>query len=248
MIKFDNISKRYEGGHEALSQVSFHIRRGDMAFLTGHSGAGKSTLLKLIMLMERPSQGQLIVGGQNLNRIPRRQIPYFRRHIGVVFQNHQLLFDRTVFDNVALPLEITGMPQREIGRRVRAALDKVGLLSKEKLNPIQLSGGEQQRVGIARAVVNKPALLLADEPTGNLDPELSADIMNLFEQFNQVGVTVLIASHDLALIANLKHRVLELNAGQLIESARDNLAQYTDRGSDISDVSNVAFGEGDGTW
>lgn len=248
MIKFDNISKRYEGGHEALSQVSFHIKRGDMAFLTGHSGAGKSTLLKLIMLMERPSQGQLIVGGQNLNRIPRRQIPYFRRHIGVVFQNHQLLFDRTVFDNVALPLEITGMPQREIGRRVRAALDKVGLLSKEKLNPIQLSGGEQQRVGIARAVVNKPALLLADEPTGNLDPELSADIMNLFEQFNQVGVTVLIASHDLALIANLKHRVLELNAGQLIESSRDGLVQDTDSGSDISDVSNVAFGEGDGTW
>jgi len=242
MIKFDNISKRYDGGHEALTQVGFHLNRGDMAFLTGHSGAGKSTLLKLIMLMERPSQGQLIVGGQNLNRIPRRQIPYFRRHIGVVFQNHHLLFDRTVYDNVALPLEITGMPQREIGRRVRAALDKVGLLSKEKLNPLQLSGGEQQRVGIARAVVNKPALLLADEPTGNLDPELSADIMNLFEQFNQVGVTVLIASHDLALIADLKHRVLELNAGQLIEESRQS-AEFAQ--ADLKRVNDEGH---NGTW
>lgn len=217
MIHFDKVSKRYEGGHDALSQVSFHIHRGEMAFLTGHSGAGKSTLLKLSMLMERPNQGNVIVGGQNLNKIPRRQIPYFRRHIGVVFQNHQLLFDRSVFDNVALPLEITGTPAREVGRRVRAALDKVGLLKKEKLNPIQLSGGEQQRIGIARAVVNKPPILLADEPTGNLDPELSADIMHLFEQFNQVGVTVLIASHDLALIADLKHRVLCLQDGRLFE-------------------------------
>ncbi|WP_250655501.1 cell division ATP-binding protein FtsE [Alkalimarinus coralli] len=246
MINFDNISKRYEGGHEALSQVSFHLRRGDMAFLTGHSGAGKSTLLKLIMLMERPSQGQLIVGGQNVNRIPRRQIPYFRRHIGVVFQDHHLLFDRTVYDNVALPLEITGMPQREIGRRVRAALDKVGLLSKEKLNPIQLSGGEQQRVGIARAVVNKPSLLLADEPTGNLDPDLSSDIMNLFEQFNQVGVTVLIASHDLALIANLKHRVLELSAGQLVENPRIEAGLSAESAPD--ELSSQEFGEDDGAW
>lgn len=248
MIKFDNISKRYEGGHEALSQVSFHLKRGDMAFLTGHSGAGKSTLLKLIMLMERPTHGQLIVGGQNVNRIPRRQIPYFRRHIGVVFQNHHLLFDRTVYDNVALPLEITGMPHREIGRRVRAALDKVGLLSKEKLNPIQLSGGEQQRIGIARAVVNKPSLLLADEPTGNLDPKLSSDIMNLFEQFNQVGVTVLIASHDLALIANLKHRVLELNTGQLLETSRNGDGDKSGEPFSDHDSSADEFGENDGAW
>ena len=248
MIKFDNISKRYEGGHEALSQVSFHLKRGDMAFLTGHSGAGKSTLLKLIMLMERPTHGQLIVGGQNVNRIPRRQIPYFRRHIGVVFQNHHLLFDRTVYDNVALPLEITGMPHREIGRRVRAALDKVGLLSKEKLNPIQLSGGEQQRIGIARAVVNKPSLLLADEPTGNLDPKLSSDIMNLFEQFNQVGVTVLIASHDLALIANLKHRVLELNTGQLLETSRNGDGDKSGEPFSDHDSSADEFGENDGIW
>ncbi len=247
MIKFDNISKRYEGGHEALSQVSFHLKRGDMAFLTGHSGAGKSTLLKLIMLMERPTHGQLIVGGQNVNRIPRRQVPYFRRHIGVVFQNHHLLFDRTVYDNVALPLEITGMPHREIGRRVRAALDKVGLLSKEKLNPIQLSGGEQQRIGIARAVVNKPSLLLADEPTGNLDPELSSDIMNLFEQFNQVGVTVLIASHDLALIANLKHRVLELSSGQLLEPVRDSGGAWSTDSLDDGSLADE-FGGNDGVW
>ena len=215
MIHFDNVSKRYPGGHEALSQVSFHLDRGEMAFLTGHSGAGKSTLLKLIMMMERPSVGQVLIGGQNINRLPRRKIPYIRRHIGVVFQNHQLLFDRTVYDNVALPLEIASVSPREQGRRVRAALDKVGLLNKEKMNPIQLSGGEQQRIGIARAVVNKPPVLLADEPTGNLDPKLSEDIMRLFAQFNQVGVTVLIASHDLTLISHLNYRVLQLQEGRL---------------------------------
>lgn len=215
MIHLQNVSKRYQGGYEALRDVTFHLRRGEMAFLTGHSGAGKSTLLKLVMLMERPSEGRMQVGGQYLDRIPARQIPYMRRHIGVVFQNHQLLFDRSVFDNVALPLEVMGTSPREVGRRVRAALDKVGLLTKEKLNPVQLSGGEQQRVGIARAVVNKPAVLLADEPTGNLDPELSSDIMQLFEQFNQVGVTVLIASHDIALIRHLDRRVLTLTQGQL---------------------------------
>lgn len=215
MIHFQNVSKRYQGGFEALRDVTFHLRRGEMAFLTGHSGAGKSTLLKLVMLMERPSEGRLLVGGQYLDRIPARQIPYMRRHIGVVFQNHQLLFDRTVFDNVALPLEVMGTSPREVGRRVRAALDKVGLLNKERLNPVQLSGGEQQRVGIARAVVNKPAVLLADEPTGNLDPELSSDIMHLFQQFNQVGVTVLIASHDIALIRHLDRRILTLDHGQL---------------------------------
>lgn len=215
MISFDNVSKRYEGGREALSQVSFELQRSEMAFLTGHSGAGKSTLLKLIIVMERPSQGQLIVDGHNLNKLKAGQIPQLRRNIGVVFQNHQLLFDRTVFDNVALPLVISGYHPREAGRRVRAALSKVGLQGKEKQYPITLSGGEQQRVGIARAVVNKPPILLADEPTGNLDPELSREIMDLFQQFNRVGVTVLIASHDLFLIELMGHRVLELNHGRL---------------------------------
>jgi cell division transport system ATP-binding protein len=186
-----------------------------MAFLTGHSGAGKSTLLKLIALLERPSRGQVLINGLNLARIGRRRIPYFRRNIGIIFQDHQLLFDRTVFDNVALPLIIAGQPHREIGRRVRASLDKVGLLGKEKAYPITLSGGEQQRVGIARAVVNKPPLLLADEPTGNLDPELSREIMAIFEDFSQVGVTVLVASHDLALISSLPYRRLTLAQGRL---------------------------------
>jgi len=216
MITFDQISKRYPGGYEALKSVSFEISRNEMVFLTGHSGAGKSTLLKLIMVMERPSQGQVRVNGQNLRDLPARKIPALRRDIGVVFQNHQLLFDRSVFDNVALPLIIAGYQPRDVGRRVRAALDKVGLLSKEKLLPVTLSGGEQQRVGIARAVVNKPSILLADEPTGNLDPELSAEIMHLFEQFNQVGVTVLIASHDLGLIARLPYRMLTLRGGALL--------------------------------
>jgi cell division transport system ATP-binding protein len=222
MIKFEHVKKCYPDGFKALHDVSFHLSRGEMAFLTGHSGAGKSTLLKLIMLMERVSEGKATVGGQNLSNIPRRQIPYFRRHVGVVFQDHRLLFDRSVFDNVALPLEISGMSHRDIGRRVRAALDKVGLLSKEKLSPIQLSGGEQQRVGIARAVVNKPPLLLADEPTGNLDPELSADIMKLFMQFNQVGVSILIASHDLALIHALHYRVIELSQGSIVSKQKNN--------------------------
>jgi len=216
MIRFDNVSKRYETGYEALSRVSFEAAKGEMMFLTGHSGAGKSTLLKLIMKMENPSQGQVFVNAQNLNRLKASQIPYFRRNVGVVFQSHQLLFDRSVFDNVALPLQVAGNDHSELGRRVRAALDKVGLLGKEHLNPIMLSGGEQQRVGIARAVVNKPALLLADEPTGNLDPALSAEIMNLFQQFNQVGVTVLIATHDLALVERLQKRVLTLAEGRLI--------------------------------
>lgn len=216
MIEFRQVTKRYDRDHTALRQVNFRLGRGELAFLTGHSGAGKSTLLKLIMVMERPSAGEVVVGGQVLNSLPRRQIPYIRRHVGVVFQNHQLLFDRTVFDNVAMPLEVMGASPRDVGRRVRAALDKVGLLKKEKMNPLQLSGGEQQRVGIARAVVNKPPLLLADEPTGNLDPELSADIMNLFAQFSQVGVTVLIASHDLALINEMDRRTLTLDHGNLI--------------------------------
>jgi cell division transport system ATP-binding protein len=217
MIKFDSVSKRYPGGHEALLNVEFHLQEGEFAFLTGHSGAGKSTLLKLVMRMEKSSAGQVLVNGKNLNRLPRRQLPYFRRHIGVVFQDHQLLFDRTVFDNVALPLQVAGYSSSDAARRVRAALDKVGLLNKENQNPIALSGGEQQRVGIARAVVNKPALLLADEPTGNLDPALSEEIMHLFEQFNQVGTSVLLATHDIGLINREKYRVLTLEQGRLVE-------------------------------
>jgi cell division transport system ATP-binding protein len=191
-----------------------------MAFLTGHSGAGKSSLLKLIALIERSNHGQVLVDGQNLARLKNRHIPALRRKIGVVFQNHNLLFDRTVFDNVALPLIIAGSHPSEVGSRVRAALDKVGLLNKDKAYPITLSGGEQQRVGIARAVVNRPPLLLADEPTGNLDPELSQEIMKLFGEFNRVGVTVLIASHDHDLIARLDHRLLTLKEGRLVRDGR----------------------------
>jgi len=216
MIRFNQVSKRYESGHEALHQVDFHLKAGEMSFLTGHSGAGKSTLLKLISLMERPTEGQVFIAGQNLSGVGPSQIPYMRRRMGIIFQDHQLLFDRTVFDNVALPLQISGYSPKEMARRVRAALDKVGLLSKEKQKPIMLSGGEQQRVGIARAVVNKPQILLADEPTGNLDPELSSEIMRLFEQFNDVGVTLLVASHDLSLIAKMHHRILTLKGGQII--------------------------------
>jgi cell division transport system ATP-binding protein len=216
MIRFDEVSKRYEGGTDALSRVSFDLASGEMAFLTGHSGAGKSTLMKLIILMERASQGQVIVNGTNLNRVGRRQIPAVRRDVGVVFQNHQLLFDRNVYENVALPLTIAGFSPKEVGRRVRAALSKVGLGDKEKKLPVALSGGEQQRVGIARAVVNKPPLLLADEPTGNLDPDLSREVMNLFEQFNQVGVSIMIATHDLELVKRLGKRELILRQGQLV--------------------------------
>lgn len=219
MIVFDRVSKRYPGGHEALSEVSFTVEREELVFLTGHSGAGKSTLLKLIMVMERPTRGQIAVDGQSLRELRSSRIPQLRRQIGVVFQNHQLLFDRSVYDNVALPLLIAGYSHRETGRRVRAALDRVGLLARERAMPVTLSGGEQQRVGIARAVVNKPRVLLADEPTGNLDPALSAEIMALFERFNQVGVTVVIASHDLALISRMQHRILTLRQGRLIAQA-----------------------------
>lgn len=215
MIRFDNISKRYPGGFEALSRASFHLPRGNLAFLTGHSGAGKSTLLKLIALIERPSRGHIFLDGVNLNNVPNRRIPSIRRNIGIIFQNHHLLYDRTVFDNVALPLVIQGYRHREIGKRVRAALNQVGLLSKEKAHPVTLSGGEQQRVGIARAIVHKPVLLLADEPTGNLDPDLSREIMALFTRFNQYGTTVLIATHDLDLIRQMGFPVLSLNKGQI---------------------------------
>lgn len=220
MIRFDQVSKRYPGGKDALSRVSFELADGEIAFLTGHSGAGKSTLMKLVIVMERASQGQVFVNGVNVNRVRSAQIPGIRRNIGVVFQNHQLLFDRTVFDNVSLPLLIAGFGHREIGRRVRAALSKVGLADRERAYPVTLSGGEQQRVGIARAVVNRPALLLADEPTGNLDPDLSQEIMNLFNQFNQVGVSVLIATHDLDLVARMGKRQIILHGGRLQSSER----------------------------
>lgn len=219
MVRFERVSKHYASGNMALSNISFELARGEMAFLTGHSGAGKSTLLKLMMMMDKPSRGTVIVDDRNLNRMPGIMVPYHRRKIGVVFQNHQLLFDRSVYDNVALPLQIAGFSPADAGRRVRAALDAVGLLGKEKRNPIELSGGEQQRVGIARAVVNKPPLLLADEPTGNLDPELSAEIMQLFSRFQQAGVTVLIATHDIDLVQRMGCRRIILDHGQLYEGS-----------------------------
>ncbi|CBV43718.1 cell division ATP-binding protein FtsE [Halomonas elongata] len=216
MIAFEHVGKRYGGRFEALAHLNFRVGRGEMVFLTGHSGAGKSSLLRLIIRLERPSRGRILVAGHDIDRLHHTQVPFYRRQIGVVFQDHQLLFDRSIYHNVALPLEIQGMEPRETSRRVRAALDKVGLLHRERALPIELSGGEQQRVGIARAVVNKPALLLADEPTGNLDPQLSADIMSLFEDFNRIGTTVMVASHDLALIARLRHRTLRLHEGRLV--------------------------------
>lgn len=218
MISFDRVGKSFEF-HEALKDITLDIDAGEMVFLTGHSGAGKSTFLRLLMLLERPTSGVLTVNGRATNKVKRREIGRYRQNFGIVFQDHQLLFDRTVFDNVALPLEIQGFEHRDIQRRVRAALDKVGLLNKERMNPAVLSGGEQQRVGIARAVVARPKILIADEPTGNLDPQLSAEIMSLFEAFNRVGVTVVIASHDLALISRLRHRIITLRDGRLIAGA-----------------------------
>jgi len=218
MIEFHRVSKRYPGGFEALHEVDLRIPAGEMAYLTGHSGAGKSTVLRLCTLMERCSRGHILIGGHNLSGLPARKIPFLRRNFGCVFQNHRLLADRTVFDNVALPLVVAGYGHAEVKRRAHAALDKVGLLDKERLYPVALSGGEQQRVGIARAVVHKPPLLLADEPTGNLDPALSREIMGLFAEFNQVGVTVLIATHDLSLIRRLKYRIIALREGRLIDA------------------------------
>jgi len=215
MIRFENVQKRYPGGREALSGVSFGLERGEMAFLTGPSGAGKSTVLKLVALIERPTRGTVLVNQQNTARISRRRVPGFRQRIGVVFQDHKLLHDRTVFDNVALPLIIAGLKPREIGRRVRASLDQVGLLDRESHPPITLSTGEQQRVGIARAVASRPDVVIADEPTGNLDPELSLEIMRLFQRFNEVGTTLLIATHDLDLLDRLGHRRIRLEGGRL---------------------------------
>ncbi len=215
MIVFDRVGKRFDN-HDAIRDISLTIDSGEMVFLTGHSGAGKSTFLRLLMLLERPTSGCLMVNHRDTSRVKRRAIGTYRRDFGIVFQDHQLLFDRTVFDNVALPLHIAGFEMRDVNRRVRAALDKVGLLQRERANPAVLSGGEQQRVGIARAVVARPKILIADEPTGNLDPQLSAEIMSLFEAFNQVGVMVVIASHDLALISRLRHRIITLNNGRLV--------------------------------
>jgi len=217
MIRFERVAKRYPGGIQALSDVNFELADGELAFLTGHSGAGKSTLLRLIALLERPSRGQVLFDGRNVGKLARRHIPYLRRRIGVIFQDHRLLSDKKVFDNVALPLLIAGVSYSEIKRRVRAALDKVGLIDKENMYPPMLSGGQQQRVGIARAIIGKPPLLLADEPTGNLDPDMSADLMDYFVQLNEVGVTVLIASHDLDLIRRLGKRVLVLKDGTMVD-------------------------------
>ena len=217
MITFEHVSKRYPGGIAALQDVSFRLDAGEMVFLTGHSGAGKSTLLRLILMLERATRGQVIVDGRNLCTTPSRFAPQVRRRMGMIFQDHKLLSDKTVFDNVALPLMIAGIRYPDIRKRVRAALDKVGLLSKERSWPLTLSGGEQQRVGIARAIVGMPPVLLADEPTGNLDPALSRDLFRLFRQLNEQGVTVLIASHDLQLLRRMGQRVLVLAQGRLVD-------------------------------
>ncbi len=215
MIEFSDVIKRYPGGHEALSGVNLTIGRGEMVFLTGHSGAGKSTLLKLIAAIERPTSGMIAVNGQNLSRIRRSALPYFRRNIGLIFQDHKLLYDRSVYDNVLLPLHIQGMTGHDAGKRVRAALNKVGLLNKERARPITLSGGEQQRLCIARAIVSRPPLLLADEPTANLDEAYASDLMAMFKAFNEVGVTIILASHNQDMIQRYGGRTIALANGKV---------------------------------
>ncbi len=215
MITFKNVSKRYPDGYVALNNIDLTVESGEMVFLTGHSGAGKSTLLKLIAAIERPTSGTITISGQNIAQLKLSAIPYLRRKIGFIFQDHKLLFDRNVFDNVLLPLQISNFDNKIVAGRVRAALDKVGLLAKEKAMPIALSGGERQRLCIARAVVHRPSILIADEPTGNLDIEYAQDIMSMFTSFNQVGVTVLIATHDASLLRDTEHRILSLKQGKL---------------------------------
>jgi len=216
LIKFSNVSKRFPGGQEALKNLNFSIGAGEFVFLTGRSGAGKSTLFKLIPAIERASSGSVIVNGQNVSAIKPAAVPYLRRNLGLVFQDQKLLYDRSVFDNVLLPLSFSGFAPKEAAKRARAALDKVGLLAREKSNPVQLSVGEQQRVAIARAVANRPAILIADEPTANLDADSAAGIMEIFVSFFQVGVTVLIATHDLALLEGGGKRILRLEKGELV--------------------------------
>jgi len=217
VLRFDNVSKRYPGGHDALTEVSFDVAAGEMLFVTGHSGAGKSTLLKLIHLSERPTRGAVLFGERNLLKVRGRRIPMHRRDVGVVYQNHQLLMDRSVFDNIALPLILRGLRRGDIGKRVRSLLERLGLGARERALPSQLSAGEQQRVGIARAVIGEPRLLVADEPTGNLDPTLSAEIMALFASLPERGTSVLVASHDLGLVKRMKKRVLVLDHGRLAD-------------------------------
>jgi cell division transport system ATP-binding protein len=215
MIIFNQVTKRYQGGFEALSQINFRMEKNEMVFLTGHSGAGKSTFLKLLAMLETPSAGEIIVDEQPLNLLKKDQIAHFRSKLGITFQTPHLLNQMSVFDNVALPLVIRGEPRSVITKRVHASLDMVGLLPKQKMLPAHLSCGEQQRVGIARAMVHKPSILLADEPTGNLDPELSTEVMSVFSQLNQVGVAVLVATHDLPLIASMRHRMIMLKGGRI---------------------------------
>ena len=217
MISFSSVVKRYPGGQEGLKGVSFAIEAGQFAFVAGHSGAGKSTLLKLIPAIERPSGGAVLVNGQNVGALKRAALPYLRRNLGIVFQDQKLLYDRNVYDNVMLPLAFSELGGREAAGRVRAALDKVGLLAREKANPIQLSGGEQQRLAIARAVVNRPSVLIADEPTANLDAQSAASILEIFADFNKVGVTVLVATHDEALIGRFARQVLRLENGGMVK-------------------------------
>jgi cell division transport system ATP-binding protein len=241
MISFDNVAKRYPNGREALAGVTFNIQPGEFVFLTGRSGAGKSSVLKLIALLERPSRGTVTVSGQNTGKLKPGKIPAFRRAIGVVFQDHKLLLDRPIYDNVALPLVVAGTPLKEVDRRVRAALDQVGLLGRERSSPLELSVGEQQRVGIARAVISKPQLLIADEPTGNLDPALSVEVMRVFKRFQEVGVTVIIASHDPHLVEQFGQREIVLDAGRI---AADTLharasARMTAQAPRLSDLPNI---------
>jgi len=216
MISFSQVTKRYPGGLEALRGVTLAIETGEMVFITGHSGAGKSTLLKLAAVIERPTSGSVIVNGQNVGALRARAVPFLRRNFGLIFQDQKLLFDRNAFENVMLPLAITGFERREAARRVRAALDKVGLLAKEKAFPVTLSGGEQQRLAIARAIVHRPSILMADEPTGNLDTAHAVEIGDLFRSFHQVGVTVVIATHDEAFAARLKPRLVALKEGRIV--------------------------------